>query len=776
MSCQSRLKGVVALLLLFCGTAAQSVDTSNVLIVELYLNHQTMGDAFVLKGADGEYFVDESVLRHWQINRPWPEPQVFRGSNYYGIHQFRGALAELNVRTMKLFVSMPPALMPLRMVDMRDPGLASPIADFGAYMDYEVNFLSEDRTGSRTTFGLMSPVVFGPIGSLNASLLYRNHSVSDEFGADGSHNGLNVLELTYVRDDPSRLRSLRVGDIITQSGRMGRALRFGGIQLATNFSTQPTLITYPLPNFYGQAAVPTALDVYVNGRLTRREEVQPGPYILENVPVVNGAGQLQVVARDALGRQQVFTQDFYLSTELLMEGLSDYSFNIGALREAFGLENFRYGEMAASATWRHGLREYLTVEGHGEFADGLAMISGAGQYAIKAGGIASAGLGISTGESGTGARLQLGIQRMLGPFSYNVEVAGATRAFAIVGIYESAPKLQLLASGGVSTAELGSIGMAIVHQGFRDRPSRSIVSANHSMSFFNRLSLSTYLSYMNAEDSGFTAGVRFSMPLGYDHNLSGGIRAGRSGTRLDAGVRRNLPAGNGYGYHLDVSASDNSYIDAGLMGQTEVGTYFLDVRNSELGGNAWQVSSRGSIAYLDGMTNFTRQIRDAFAVVNVGNYEGVRVYAENQEIGRTNKNGQLFVPGLRPYLKNQLRIEVDDLPLNTNIDSLHKETAPFFRSGVVVNFGVRVAQDVILRVILPDGTPIPEGAVASMPDEGGDFPVGLDGLLYLQGIDSAMLIGIRWGGTTCDVDVPMTQGDAIIPNLGDIVCEPISVH
>jgi outer membrane usher protein len=200
------------------------------------------------------------------------------------------------------------------------------------------------------------------------------------------------------------------------------------------------------------------------------------------------------------------------------------------------------------------------------------------------------------------------------------------------------------------------------------------------------------------------------------------------------------------------------------------------VHNSELGGTAWQISSRGSVAYLDGMTSFTRQIRDAFAVVNVGNFEGVRVYAENQEIGRTNNNGQLFVPGLRPYQKNQLRIEVDDLPLNTNIDSLKYETAPYFRSGVVVNFGVRVAKNVILRAVLPDGSPVPEGAVASFPDQGGEFPVGLDGLLYLQGIDRATLVGIRWGGTTCDVDVPVASGDAIIPNLGDIVCEPRSVQ
>ena len=84
----------------------------------------------------------------------------------------------------------------------------------------------------------------------------------------------------------------------------------GGILFATNFSTQPTFITYPLPSFYGETAVPSALDIYVNGRLKQSRNVEPGRYVLEEVPVITGAGQLQVVARDALGRQQVFTQDF----------------------------------------------------------------------------------------------------------------------------------------------------------------------------------------------------------------------------------------------------------------------------------------------------------------------------------------------------------------------------------------------------------------------------------------------------------------------------------
>ena len=359
MSCLSRLNFFATILLLSCANVAQALDTSDVLVVDLYMNHESMGEAFVLQDDDGGYLVDESVLLHWNINAPWPAPRTFLGNEYYAIGKFPGASADLKDRLMELHISMPAELMATRYVDMRRRGQLAPATEFGVYMDYELNHIARERFGGQSSYGLFRPVVFGPQGSVNSNLLYRKFNsaaVTDE------SSGLVVLDLTYTRDDPSNVRSLRVGDIITRANRMGRALRFGGIQVATNFGTQPTMITYPLPSFYGQTEVPTALDIYVNGRLTRREEVQPGPYVLEDVPVVSGAGQLQVVARDALGRQQVFVQDFYLSTQLLREGLNDYSFNIGALREDFGIENFQYGDLAASATWRHGLRSDLITK------------------------------------------------------------------------------------------------------------------------------------------------------------------------------------------------------------------------------------------------------------------------------------------------------------------------------------------------------------------------------------------------------------------------------
>ena len=70
MNCRSRHRGGLALLLLLYGAAVQAVDTSSILIVDLYLNQQRMGETFVLQDESGNYFIEESVLQEWQILKP----------------------------------------------------------------------------------------------------------------------------------------------------------------------------------------------------------------------------------------------------------------------------------------------------------------------------------------------------------------------------------------------------------------------------------------------------------------------------------------------------------------------------------------------------------------------------------------------------------------------------------------------------------------------------------------------------------------------------------
>lgn len=776
MSCHSLHKGALALLLLLCAVVALAASNSNVLIVDLYLNDQHVGDAFVLVDEDNNYFLDESLLNEWQIVKPWPQPTEFRGANYYALNRFAGATAILKSREMRLDVFVPTALMPTRTIDMGWNDMKADSEALGVYLDYQLSWQDYSRSGQTSAQALIQPVVFGKYGNLSANTIYRHYSGADVSSGTSLRSGLNVLELTYTRDDPENLRSLRVGDVFTRPGSHGRSQRIGGIQFATNFETQPTFVTYPLPRFFGEASVPTALDVYVNGQLRRQENVEPGSYVLEDVPVVNGMGQLQVVTRDALGNQQVFTQDFYSSTELLKVGLSDYSVSIGAIREDYGIENFRYGEFAASGTWRYGWREDMTVEGHAEFASDLGMISGSTKYVIPAGGVVSAGLGLSAGKSGTGGSWQLGFRQQLDVLNYSVDLRGTTEKFNLIDQYEPPPKMQVFASAGKNLFELGSFGLSVVHREFHNRPKQTIVSANHSKTLRGKLSMSTYLSHVDAEHDNFSIGIRFSMPFGDRFYASGGFNRSHDQNRLTAELNKALPLGNGYGYRLGVSTLDEDYVDAGIIAQSEVGSYMMDVRSSDHGGTVLQASTIGSVAYLSGMASFTRQIRDAFAVVNVGNFEGVRVYAENIEIGRTDENGQLFVPGLHPYLRNTLRIEIEDLPLTARVGEVQTHAAPYYKSGVIINFDVSVSNNVLIRAVLPNGSTVPEGAYATINRLKKIYPVGQDGKLFLQGIDRSSLITLRWQNLTCDLDVPFPDSTAVIAKLGDIICDPKEIH
>ena len=73
---------IAIVLVLVCSGAAHAATQSKVLIVDLYLNQQPMGDTFVLQDEAGRFFVEQNILDQWQISKPWPTAAEFRGENY----------------------------------------------------------------------------------------------------------------------------------------------------------------------------------------------------------------------------------------------------------------------------------------------------------------------------------------------------------------------------------------------------------------------------------------------------------------------------------------------------------------------------------------------------------------------------------------------------------------------------------------------------------------------------------------------------------------------
>ncbi len=75
-----------------------------------------------------------------------------------------------------------------------------------------------------------------------------------------------------------------------------------------------------MPSIAGSAALPSTVDVLINNRRGATSSVQPGPFEITDVPIVTGAGQVQLVVRDLLGRETVISQGYYVAPHVACQG------------------------------------------------------------------------------------------------------------------------------------------------------------------------------------------------------------------------------------------------------------------------------------------------------------------------------------------------------------------------------------------------------------------------------------------------------------------------
>jgi outer membrane usher protein len=249
---------------------------------------------------------------------------------------------------------------------------------------------------------------FSPYGTFEQSaLVLSNQYLSTQ---------IVRLDSSYRYSDQSRLISYGAGDAISGGLAWTRPIRFGGGQVQSNFAMRPDLVTMPLPTLGGTAAVPSTVDVYVNNVKTFSQDVNAGPFSIANIPLVTGAGNAQLVIRDASGQETRTILPFYASASLLAPGLSSWSIEAGAPRLAYGTAADTYVKTPiASATFRHGIFDWLTLEGHAEGGAGLA--NGGLGAAVRTGtfGVAEASFAGSTFSGSNGLQ---------GYFSYDTNLLG----------------------------------------------------------------------------------------------------------------------------------------------------------------------------------------------------------------------------------------------------------------------------------------------------------------------------------------------------------------
>lgn len=264
--------------------------------------------------------------------------------------------------------------------------------------------------------------------------------------------------------------------------------------------------------------------------------------------------------------------------------------------------------------------------------------------------------------------------------------------------------------------------------------------------------------------------VGLVIPFGPRSSASAGVRRDAGRSSLTADFQKNLPAGEGMGYRFSAATGELDRLGGRLSVQTKTGNYDGQVAMVD---GRWgaRAAASGAIAYLGGDVFAARRLTESFAVVKVGEFENVQVYADNQPVGTTNKEGVAIIPRLRPFDRNVVRVELADLPIDAAIAESERVVRPYDRSGIAIRFDAELSRSAILRIWLPDGSAVPAGSAVSVNGGSDSFVVAPGGETFLTGLGRRNLVQVTFDGGDCAFafDFPSDQEDPQ-PDLGDFTC------
>jgi outer membrane usher protein len=733
-------------------------------ILEVRVNDQPDGPTLVVRrDTDGTLLVRAEDLAQLRIRTPLRGIVVIDGERHVRLGAEIGARVEFDEVTQSVRVTLPPKAFVATRSSASSPDLPRvTAAGLGGFANYDLYVQQADSDTSLG--GILDLGMFGPRGVVTNSLLGRD----DTTGREAVR-----LESTWTLDLPERLATLRVGDAISTSGAWGRSARFGGVQFGTNFATQPTLVTTPLLNAQGEAIVPSTVDVFVNGRQVASENVPPGPFTIDRLPPITGAGQMQVVVTDALGRQQVVSQPYYTGQTLLRAGLNEYSFEAGAIREDYGLRSNAYGDFVLAGTFRRGFTDRVTAEVHAEAQAGGASALGF-NAAWQAGtvGILSVTAAMG-GENDVGSLFGAGFERNGQRFSIFARTLLASEDFAQLGTATQDDRLKQFTFGGVGV-DVGALGNLQLSYG---RQSNWTTQSNETFALSHSIELGGwgYLNFIASHsvsdgDTSTDLFLNWTMALGDRRTAAVSLQKSPredSGEEFEAVayLQQSLPAGSGVGYYAAISSSDTAQLDYAVQGNAGLAGVQYPRRD---GRDGWRAHASGGLAVTAAGVMPARRLDQSFAVVQVADYPEMTVYVENQPVGRTDSKGRVLLDSLRAYESNAVSIDPKELPLDASLATPATTVTPAWRSGPVVRFPVVRASAATLRLVLPDGTPVPAGAQVVTRNE--RAPVAMDGLVYLTAAAGRQVASAEWPGHRCTFAFERPERGDPQPDLGTVTC------
>ncbi|KGC03773.1 MULTISPECIES: fimbria/pilus outer membrane usher protein [Burkholderia] len=582
------------------------------------------------------------------------------------------------------------------------------------------------------------------------------------------------FDTSWSRSDPARPSTTQIGDAISGSLAWTRSVRLGGFQWRSNFALRPDLVTFPIPSLAGSAAVPSAVDLYINNVRQYTGNVPSGPFIIHDVPGITGAGQATVITRDALGRTVATSVPLYVDTRMLSAGLSSYSFEVGFLRRNYALRSFDYdARPAVSGSMRRGVSDALTVEGHAEATAGVLDAGVGALMRLGYAGVVSGAVAGSTGRY-PGTQVSVGYQLIEPRFSINAQTVRAFGRYGDLASRDGAPVPAATDQATLALPFMHRQTLSLSYIGFRlpQGPSARIGTVSYTLSFGDlaSLSVSAYRDFAQQGANGAFVSLNIGLGRNTSINTTVGRQRGQSNYTVDASRPPDYDGGWGWGVQTGGTGAV-PYRQAQLRYLGHAGEVIAGAQSID-GQTGASLDVSGALVFMDRSLQLSRRIDDGFALVSTDGVAGIPVLHENRVIGTTDRAGHLLVPDLNAYQNNQIAIDSMKLPADARIARTSMTVVPQAQSGVVAHFGVSRYR--AASVILHDGAgkPLPAGARVHHVESGADTIVGYDGLTFVDGLKDDNHLAIDYGTQHCVAEFAFTApANGTLPTVGPLACK-----
>lgn len=735
----------------------------------MILNEQDKGEFFLVLAPDDDIWMAKTDFEQLGLKEGVGKDVQFNGMAYVSLRSVPGLQYRINEEKVSLDINASPSLFREHDIDSsyKKPYKVVLTRESSAFLNYSID--------SDHSEGESSVNISGEFGASAGNYLGLATFTYQKAG-DTDRAVRLMTNLTY--NDRDKLQTVTLGDLTASTGTLGSVMLLGGISYSKNFSLSPFFLKPPPLKLSGILETPSDVEVYLDGTLVRKEKLSPGEYTFHNVPTTTGFGNASMIIKDVYGREQIITAPYYYSERLLKKGLHEYSYNAGFMRNDFGLKSSSYGKPAFLSVHNFGYSNNLKIGYAAEASPDLINIGPAVSLLAFNKGIVDAAFAVSNNSGESGLSGMLGYTYQSRSINVNLFFMSDSREYSNLALKPSDDKEKFQFSGsiGFGAGKTGFLGAEYSHADMYQTSPLSRVALSYNKSLAENAFLFVIAS--ETKDTETRDEIFFGIHVYLGRSTSGSANyTSRDGAEIQKiSIQKNLPPGNGFGYRAEmVNTTDKDYVNGSASYQNNYGLYRMD-----LTGNAsdmdYRLSVSGGIGYIDKSFFLSRPITDSFAKVKVDKLEDVRVYYYGNEVGRTDKDGELIISNIRSYQDNKIGIESQDIPLVYSIASLSRYISPSFRSGSVVEFQLNRVQAVSGNLyVIKDGARIPaeftrlfvqvkDGVVEGLVGRGGEF--------YLENIPPGRHPAkIDFKGDEYGLDIIIPDSSDMFLNLGDIICE-----